>query len=397
MPDLHGYILREAENIIEQRLGEFPAVVLLGPRQVGKTTLARRLAARRPDSALYLDLERPFDQRRLDDADAFLRAQSGKLVILDEIHRKPELFAALRGVIDDRRVAGDRTGCFLLLGSASLDLMRQASESLAGRIYALELAPITAIEAHAAHIALDDLWVRGGFPDSLLAAGDEQSLVWRDAFIRTYLDRDVPMFAPRSSAEAVHRLWTMLAHLQGQLLEVGSIANGLNVSARTVQRYIDLLCDLLLVRSLQPWSQNVGKRLIKAPKIYLRDSGLAHALLGLSTLSSILGHPVVGGSWEAFVIENLCAAAGDRYRPYYYRTSHGAEVDLVLERGGRPLIVVEIKRSPSAALSRGFYSSLEVLQPEIALYVHSGNDDWEMKHSVTARSLTSAMSYLASL
>jgi predicted AAA+ superfamily ATPase len=178
---------------------------------------------------------------------------------------------------------------------------------------------------------------------------------------------------------------------------ISTIANGLDISSRTVQRYIDLLCDLLLVRSLQPWSQNVGKRVVKAPKIYLRDSGLAHALLGLPTLLSILGHPVVGGSWEAFVVENLCAAVGDRYRPYYYRTSHGAEVDLLFERGGKPVVAIEIKRSPSARLSRGFYSSLETLKPEIALFVHGGEDDWEMSESIAARSLVSAISQLASL
>jgi predicted AAA+ superfamily ATPase len=336
-------------------LAQFPAVVLLGPRQAGKTTLALAESAGRAD-ALYLDLELPSAQRQLDDPEAFLNGQRNRLVILDEVQRLPELFAVLRGVIDQRRRAGEAAGQFLLLGSASGLLLRQASESLAGRVAQLELTPFQAREllpAGAAAADLNALWVRGGFPLAWLAADDAASLRWREAFIATYLERDIPALGPRIPATTLRRLWTMLAHQQGGLLNQSQLAAALAVSGQTVMRYIDLLCDLMLVRRLPAWHGNVGKRLVRAPKVYVRDSGIVHALLGLADLEAILAHPVAGVSWEGFVVEQLLAAA-PAVDASFYRTAHGAEADLVLRFRDGETWVVEIKRSSAPTVSKGF-------------------------------------------
>jgi predicted AAA+ superfamily ATPase len=388
-------ISRRLRPLIEERLRQMPGVVLLGPRQVGKTTLARQIASQRRTRAIYLDLERPVDRRRLQDPDAFLRAQTGKLVVIDEIHRAPALFEVLRGIIDDRRAAGDRTGHFLLLGSAAIDLMRQASETLAGRVAYIELAPIDVLEFPAQVGTVDRLWTRGGFPDSVLAADDSASLDWRRAFIRSYLERDVPMFAPRMPAETIGRLWTMLAHAQATLLNLSRLASSLEVSTPTVARYVDLLVDLLLVRRLRPWSGNVGKRLVRSPKTYIRDSGLTHALLDLESWEQVLGHPVAGASWEGFVVENLIAAAGERRIPYYFRTEDGAEMDLVFERGGTVEIAIEIKRSSAPTLSRGFNLARQTLEPRKAYLVHGGVESWPIAGGVTAIGLGDLMKHLA--
>lgn len=388
-------IARRLRSIIEDRLSQMPGVVLLGPRQVGKTTLARQIVTARKARAIYLDLERPTDQRRLQDADAFLRAQVGKLVVIDEIHRAPALFETLRGIIDDRRAAGDRAGHFLLLGSAAIDLMRQASESLAGRVAYIDLAPIDALEFPAQVGDTDRLWTRGGFPDSLLAENDGASLNWRRAFVRSYLERDVPMFAPRMPAETIGRLWTMLAHSQATPLNQSKLAWSLEVSTPAVTRYIDLLVDLLLVRRLRPWSGNTAKRLVRTPKVYVRDSGLTHALLDLETWEQVLGHPVAGASWEGFAIENIVAVAGDRRTPYFYRTEDGAEIDLLFERGGSIDMVIEIKRSTAPTLSRGFNQARQALKPREAYLVHGGADSWPMADGVTAIGLRELMQRLA--
>jgi uncharacterized protein len=361
-----------------------PAVVLLGPRQVGKTTLARKIAADWTGGAIYLDMERPADRRRLDDADAYLRAQNGKLVVIDEIQRVPDLFEVLRGIIDDRRAAGERFGHFLLLGSAALELMRQSSETLAGRVAYLEIGPVGILEAGAADLDAQTLWVRGGFPESLLAQGDSASLDWRRDFIRSYLERDVPMFAPRMPTQALGRLWTMLAHQQGGLLNQARLAAGLGVSAPTVTRYTDLMVDLQLVRRLAPWSGNVGKRLVKAPKIYVRDSGIVHALLDLETWNDVLGHPVVGASYEGFVIENLIQCAGPRFRPCFYRTHDGAEIDLLLERGGQPEIAIEVKRSSAPSVDKGFGLACDDLKVRQRYVVYPGEATYPIRQGAQA-------------
>jgi uncharacterized protein len=380
---------------IRARLQAMPAVVLLGPRQVGKTTLARAIAQENGDSALYLDLEREADRRRLDDADAYLRAQAGKLVVLDEIHRMPGLFERLRGIIDDRRAAGESAGHFLLLGSASLELQHQASETLAGRIAYMELTPILAGELPSDGPSVETLWTRGGFPDSLLAQSAADSVAWRQDFIRSYLERDVPMFAPRLPSVMVGRLWGMLAHAHGTPLNKARLAMSLEVSSPAVNRYIDLLCDLLLVRRLPPWSGNIGKRLVRAPKVYLRDSGLLHALLGLATLDDTLSHPIAGASWEGFVLEQLLAAAGPTRTAMYFRTEKGAEADLVLERGGQVEMLVETKRSSAPTISQGFRRVCDDLSPREAFVVHGGTAQWPMGGGVTAIGLRDLVLRLA--
>jgi len=378
-------ISRNIEATLRNRLAAVvPAVVLLGPRQVGKTTLARKIAADWPGGAVYLDMERPADRRRLDDADAYLRAQQGKLVVIDEIQRAPGLFEVLRGIIDDRRAAGERFGHFLLLGSAALELMRQSSETLAGRVAYLEIGPVDILEATAAGIDAQTLWVRGGFPESLLAQGDNASLDWRRDFTRSYLERDVPMFAPRMPVQTLGRLWTMLAHQQGGLLNQARLAASLGVSAPTLTRYTDLMVDLQLVRRLPPWSGNVGKRLVKAPKVYVRDSGIVHALLDLESSNDLLGHPVAGPSYEGFVIENLIQCAGPRWRPYFYRTHDGAEIDLLLERGGQPELAIEVKRSSAPTLDKGFGLACDDLRVQQRYVVYPGAESYPVRHGAQA-------------
>jgi uncharacterized protein len=382
-------IQRRIQALVSERLRSTSSVVLLGPRQVGKTTLARTIADERGTGAVYLDLESAADQRRLSDPEQFLAAQHGKLVVIDEIHRAPGLFPILRGLIDARRRAGDRFGHFLLLGSASLDLMRQSSESLAGRTSYIELAGIDAGELgtqdeHATTASVDTLWVRGGFPESLLAPDDHTSLAWRRDLVRAYLEREVPMFAPRLPSATIERCWRMLAHGQGSLLNQSQLAAALGVSAPAVGRYVDLLVDLLLVRRLQPWSGNAKKRLVRSPKTYVRDSGLVHALLDLETLHDVTGHAVAGASWEGLAIETLIAAAGDRYTPTFYRTADGTEVDLVLERGGVVAMAVEIKRSSAPAPSRGLRLACEVLEPKEVFIVHGGSGEWPAGDGIIA-------------
>ena len=349
---------RLSQQKLIQRLQQFPAVGLLGPRQVGKTTLAFAQKALYPD-ALYLDLELPSAQRQMDDPEAFLMAHAQQLVILDEVQRMPELFGILRGVIDQRRRMGQASGQFLLLGSATGVLMQQSSESLAGRVAYVELPPLLAPEIFTDQPSVADLnalWVRGGFPLSWLAPSDADSMTWREVFIATYLEKDIPALGPRIPATTLRRLWTMLAHHQGELLDLSKIAAALAISGQTVSRYIDLLCDLMLVRRLPAWHGNVGKRLIRSPKVYVRDSGLVHALLGLPNLDAVLGHPIAGSSWEGFVMEQLINAA-PQAQACFYRTSNGAEVDLVLTFRNQQTWVVEVKRSSAPTVSRGFYQA----------------------------------------
>jgi len=360
MPELVGALSRQA------------AVALLGPRQAGKTTLALAVAEQR--RSVYLDLEDPDDRRRLAEPALFLEALDDHLVVLDEIHRVPELFQPLRGIIDRGRRTGKGVGRFLILGSASVDLLRQAGESLAGRVAMLELTPLTALEVEDRRTVRERLWLRGGFPESCLASDDEISFAWRKDFVRTYLERDIATFGVRVPATTLERLWTMLAHRQGTLLNASALARALEVSAQSVTRYIDLLVDLLLVRRLPPLTANVGKRLVKSPKVYIRDSGLVHALLGVPTLTALAGHPVVGRSWEGFVIETLLAVLPWRASAFFYRTGAGAEIDLVIEHGGGERWAIEIKRSLSARPSRGFHTACADIGASRALVVHAGED-----------------------
>ena len=376
-------ITRALQNDLIAALDAAPAVALLGPRQAGKTTLALTVGETR--LSLYLDLETASDRAKLADPESYLAAHENGLVILDEVHRAPDLFQHLRGLIDRGRRAGKASGRFLLLGSASIDLLEQSGETLAGRISYLELGPFDAREVSAN--ALETLWARGGFASSFLAPNDGASLRWRRDFVRTYLERDVPLFGPRIPAETLRRLWTMLAHNQSELLNVAVLARSLGIDAKTVGRYIDLLVDLLLVRRLTPWHRNLGKRLVKSPKVYVRDSGIVHALLGLASLDDVLGHPVAGGSWEGMAVETLVAAAPDGTEANFYRTAAGAEIDLILTLPGDRRWAIEIKRGTAPKLGRGFHEACADINPARRFVVYGGNETYPLNPQTTAISL----------
>jgi len=382
-------ISRQILPLLKEKLRERPAVALLGPRQVGKTTLALTLADATP--SVYLDLESEGDLAKLTDPELYFSRHEDRLVILDEIQRKPDLFQTLRGRIDRMRRQKKR-GRFLLLGSASLELLRQSSESLAGRIGFLELPPLTLEEVGKKHA--EKLWVRGGLPDSFTAKSDAASMSWRRDFIRTYLERDIPQLGPRIPAETLRRFWTMPAHRHGGLHNAADIARSLGVDSKTVASYLDLFTDLLLVRRLEPWHQNVGKRLVKSPKIYFRDAGLLHCLLGIETMEDLLGHPTIGVSWEGHVIENLIAAMPEGARYFFYRTAAGAEIDLVLELPKRQRWAVEIKRSLAPTLDKGFHLGCEDIRATQRWVVYSGEETYPMSSNTTTIPLAGLMAKL---
>ncbi len=386
-------IKRSIENSIKQALKRSPSVALIGPRQVGKTTIALNISESVP--AIYLDLENRLDLQRARDITAFHAENSDKLIILDEVQRMPEVFAPLRGIIDKERRKGNKAGQFLFLGSASIDLLQQSSESLAGRIAYLELHGIDILEyADQRQDKINTLWLRGGFPESLLAKSDADSLDWRRDFIKTYLERDIPQLGPRIPALTLERFWTMLAHNQGTIINASQLARNLEVSGVTVGRYLDLMADLLLVRRLQPWTVNVGKRLVRAPKVYVRDSGITHSLLNISNYNHLLGHPVVGGSWEGFVIENMMSVALSGVLPFYYRTSGGAEIDLILEFSGKEKWAIEIKRSSAPSLSKGFHIACEDIKADKRYVIYSGKEKFSLGEGITAISLPDLMEKL---
>lgn len=388
-------IERQVKKRVIEALEYQAAVALIGPRQAGKTTLALDIGEQR--AALYLDLEDRTDREKLRDPSLFLERYESRLVILDEIHRVPGLFQDLRGIIDRGRRRGKRTGRFLILGSASIDLLRQSGESLAGRMAYIELQPFSVIETSGNRDDFIRLWVRGGFPESYLAADGRISFLRRKDFIRTYLERDVAMFGPRMPAETLERLWIMLAHSQGGILNSSRLAAGLGVSVQTINRYIGLLTDLLLLRRLVPFHANVGKRQVKTPKIYVRDSGLLHALLGIDDFNALAGHPVVGASWEGFVIENLLDAAPERTMASFYRTSAGAEIDLVLELPGGKLWAIEIKAGRAPRLDRGFHNAFADLNPTRAFLVHSGDERFPVGENVEGISVLQLAALLRDL
>lgn len=356
-------ISRNILPLVEHSLANFPAVVLLGPRQAGKTTLAK-IAANARSGSLYLDLERPSDLAKLADPELFLSRHAEQLVVLDEIQRQPELFAVLRALIDEKRTPGR----FLLLGSASPNLLRQASESLAGRIRFHELAPFDVSEINPTHAQLQDFWLRGGYPLSWLAQSDAASFEWRESFIATHLERDIPSFGIRIPGTTLHRFWQMLAHLHGQLWNASRLAAGFGVSAPTVQHYLDILEATYMLRRLPPLQANLGKRLVKSPKVYLRDSGMLHALLNIVSLNDLAGHPVVGHSWEGWVLEQIAQIIEPQWQLSFYRTAAGAEMDIVAERGNQK-IGFEIKFSSAPALSKGFWSAMSDLKLDHAYIV----------------------------
>lgn len=376
---------------LSDAMAHSPAIALLGPRQVGKTTLAMQVGER--EHALYLDLESEQDRAKLSQPELYLTDHLDKLVILDEVHRAPGLFPVLRGLIDRNRREGRRSGQYLLLGSASPDLLKQSGETLAGRIAYLELTPLQVLETSG--VAADELWVRGGFPESLLAADAAHSLRWRQNFIRTYLERDIPQFGLRVPAETLRRFWSMLAHSQGGLLNVAQLARNLGVDAKTAGRYLDLLVDLMLVRRLPPWHANLGKRLVKSPKVYVRDSGVLHALLHIQHKENVLEHPVVGRSWEGFVIENLLAVAANKGQGYFYQTSGGAEIDLLLAWPDGSVWAIEIKRSLAPKIERGFYAACDDLLPAKKFVVYPGTERYRLAEDIEVISLAGLAQELA--
>lgn len=369
---------REVCNLLD----EFPSVAILGPRQVGKTTLAQQIAKDR--SAIYLDLELEEDLVKLHDAASYFRDHQGKLIILDEVHRAPKVFQTLRSIIDENRRAGFDVGQFLILGSASIDLLRQSGETLAGRIAYLELPSLLLSEVGNENV--DQLWVRGGFPTSFNQKSEAASLRQRDNLITTYLQREVLEFSPRISTPTLRKFWTMLAHAQGGLWNASVFGKSLGQSYHTVNRYKDLLEDMFLIRQLEPHHANVKKRLTKSPKIFIRDSGLLHALLKISDKESLLSHPVVGASWESFVIENIISNISQSVDVGFYRTAGGAEIDLVLKQGSI-CMGIEIKRSSAPTVSKGFYSSCQDLEVTHKYVVHTGSENFSLGDGIKAVTL----------
>ncbi|MBI4701884.1 MAG: ATP-binding protein [Deltaproteobacteria bacterium] len=389
-------IPRRLDARLRSALGAFPVVALLGPRQVGKTTLALSLSEQLDRPCLYLDLERDSDLSKLEHAELYLSRHKDKLAIIDEVQRRPELFPLLRSLVDERIRSGERAGHFLVLGSASRELLRQSSESLAGRITYLELSPLSLDEivAHEGASKLDRLWLRGGLPPSFLAETEELSWQWRTSFLSTYLERDIPQLGPRLPAERTRRLWTMLAYGQGDPLNAARLASSLAVSGTTVRHYVDVLTDLYMVRQLPAWSGNSTKRLVKSPKLYVRDSGLLHRLANIPDLETLLGHPLCGGSWEGLAVESILARMPDTWSASYYRTGAQAEIDLVLEPPGGQSIAIEIKRTLSPKVSRGFLSGCEDLGAKERYYAIPEGGPFPLGHDIEACGLVALLDQL---
>ncbi len=370
---------------IETQLRKSAAVAILGPRQVGKTTLSQQLTQN--IESIYIDLEDPRDVQKLADPGFYFDQYADRLIIIDEVQRRPDLFPILRSQIDRNRRKGHKFGQFLLLGSASNKLLNQSSESLAGRISYQELFPLNILEVGDKN--RDVLWLTGGFPQAYLEMDTDFN--WRLDFIRTYLERDIPALGTRIPAETLQRFWTMLAHNQGQMFNAAQIAGSLGVSGQSAARYLDLMVDLMLVRRLQPWHTNTKKRLVKSPKTYIRDSGIMHALLNISSFDDLLGRPVSGNSWEGFVIENILSICPRHVTPYFYRTATGNEIDLLLNHDGNELMAIEIKRSTAPKLSKGFHIACKDINPTSKWVVHLGDDEYKMPGEITVLSLERMM------
>ncbi len=390
---MQGMLERYIKNRLEKAISRNPAVVLLGCRQVGKTTLAKMVMA--GQSSVYLDLEAPEDVLKLRDPSSFLSNHGDKLIILDEIQRAPDLFVVLRGLIDKNKERGHKHGQFLLLGSASPDLLRQSSESLAGRVSYIEMGGFNVLETEADSDNLKRLWLRGGFPISYLASDDDLTMDWLEDLIRTYLERDVPQMGFRVPAGKLRRLWTMLAHLQGEVVNVSKLASNLEVQRVTINHYIDILVDLLLVRRLQPWYVNIKKRLVKSPRYYIRDSGIQHRLLGIDTYDALLSYPALGKSWEGFVIENIHSVLPSRAETYFYHTAAGAEIDLVIKLSFSEIWAVEIKYGVAPKPSKHYSRTCEDVGATKKYIVYGGGDEFSIGDDVVVISLSKLMQKLA--
>lgn len=386
-------ILRQLTSTLLKRLGQSPAVALLGSRQVGKTTLARAFDPGKP--CHYLDLERPSDLAKLADPELYLSGFAGQLVILDEVQRIPNLFPVLRSLIDERRRAGEKAGHFLLLGSASPELLQQSSETLAGRISYLELGPLQLLELPQPDKDLTVHWERGGYPDSYLAPDGEASIQWREDFITSYVERYLPQQGITAPPIVLRRFCSMLAHQQGATINLSKLAGSLGIDGKTARRYLDLLEGLYLVRSLPPWTRNAGKRLVKSPKVYWRDSGILHALAGLHSLEHVLGHPLCGASWEGYCIEQVLSSLPQGATASHYRTHAGAEVDFVIEQADGRIDAVEIKRTLSPKLTSGLVESMATLKADRGVIVIPAGEPYPLSETVTATGLLSFLKTLS--
>ena len=386
---------RHTYTKISETLSHVPAVMLLGPRQVGKTTVAKAIGRDMP--SVYLDLEAPPDLLKLRDPTTFLQTHRDELVILDEMQRVPDLFPILRGLIDQNRERGRRAGHYLLLGSACMDLMRQSSESLAGRISYLDMTGLTMAEIRDEHSAHQTLWLRGGFPESYLAPSDALAMRWLEDLIRTYLERDVPQMGFRAPAARLRRLLTMLAHLQGEPINVSKLGANLELDAKTVRYSIEILVDLLLVRRLEPWHANVKKRLVKSPRFYVRDSGILHRLLSINDYDALLSHPVLGKSWEGFVIENIHAMLPHEAQTFFYRTTAGAEIDLVIQMPNADVWAIEIKHGVAPKLGKHFNETARDIGATHKFVVYGGDDEFGIGDDVTVISLRRLLDRLMSV
>lgn len=379
---------------LQKNIAQNPAVALLGARQVGKTTLSQHLSENM--SSIYLDLEAPEDLLKLSDPTGFLSSHSDKLIILDEIQRAPDLFMILRGVIDKNRQQGRDGAQFLLLGSASLDVLRQSSESLAGRISYIDMMGLNVLEIGRESDAIQNLWLRGGFPKSTLAKDDDIAMEWLENLIRTYLERDVPQMGFNVAASKLRRLWTMLAHLQGETNNMSKLATNLEVGRAAINHYIDILTDLLLVRRIEPWHANVKKRLVKSPRYYIRDSGILHRLLGIGMYDTLLSNPILGKSWEGFVIENIHSVLPRLAETYFYRTSAGAEIDLVVKMPNAEVWAIEIKYGVAPKISKHYSKTCDDVAATHKYVIYGGNDEFPVGDNVTVISLLKIMEKLAS-
>lgn len=386
---------RYVANVVLKRLEYVPVVAILGARQVGKTTLARMLGSR--ESSIYLDLEAAADRSRLTEPRLYLQKHTDKLIILDEVQHMPGLFRELRGLIDEARFAGvgpdgrsRRSARFLVLGSASGDLLRQSGESLAGRIAYVELAPFSLLELEG-RTTIDDLWLRGGFPESVFSPDEKKSVTWRYDFIRTFLERDIREITPRIPAETLRRLWTMIAHASGSLLNAAEFARALAVDGKTVSRYIDLLSDLFMVYRLPPWHGNTRKRLVKSPRIFVSDTGILHTLLGIDTFDALLSHPVAGASWECFVIQQIRSVLPERAGLYFYRSAGGAEIDIVLVLANGEQWAIEVKRTLNPKIERGFIEACGEVKPSRHYICYAGEERFPLGRKVDAIGVSGLM------
>lgn len=374
---MKNYLNRHHFTKINALLAEFPVVAILGPRQCGKSTLAKHLLQNK-EKTLYLDLEKPSDLKKLTDPELFFASQQDKLFCLDEIQRLAELFPFLRSFCDEQ----DRNELFLILGSASPKLLKQSSETLAGRIIYVELSPFLFSEAsqEQSYADLTKYWNRGGFPRSFLASNDEFSYEWRLSFIKTFLERDIPALDFNITNSTMQRLLIMLAHSQGQLVNYSKLGSSLGVSNHTVKSYVDLLSETFIVRILRPYLSNTKKRLVKSPKVYIRDTGILHSLLAIQTFTDLFSHPVFGSSWEGLAVENILVRY-PKWKASFYRTSNGNEIDLILEKGIRK-IAFEFKASKSPTLTKGFWFAIEDIKPDKTYIVAPVEDMYPIKENV---------------